>query len=253
MTVKQMREALAVTETVLVPMGITEQHGYHLPLDTDTLVALELCCRAARATGAVVAPEIRYAYSGGELPGTINIPTYVVELLVVETLRELVRHGFENLFLVLGHGGSENTAAVEEAVDMFQRVNPQWSHVTTGVYKFFYASPTTREAFAEGDFHAGWFETSLVMAVRPDLVRMDELALDVPELVKRMRENPDAYQTRTALVEDPAVIPHIHQDPAIEVGVMGDPERATPEVGERIFAEAVEGLVALIRSVEAAR
>lgn len=253
MTVKEMREALEETKTVLIPLGITEQHGHHLPLDTDTIVALGVCRRAAGQTGAVVAPEIRYAYSGGELPGTINIPTYVVEALVVETLRELARQGFQNLIVVLGHGGSENTAAVDEAADLFQRLNPQLGHLAVGVYKFFFACPTTRQAFSEGDYHAGWFETSLLLALRPELVRMDELALDEPELVGRMHEDPDAYQARRSLVEDPAVTPHVHQDPAIKVGVMGDPARASTEIGEQILAEAVEGLVALVRKIEAAR
>jgi creatinine amidohydrolase len=253
MTVKDMREALTETKTVLIPLGITEQHGHHLPLDTDTLVALEICRRAAAQTGAVVAPEIRYAYSGGELPGTLNIATYVVQQLLVETLRELARHGFENLLVVLGHGGSENTAAVQEAVDMFQRINPHLSHLCIGVYKFFYDSPTTQQAFEEGDYHAGWFETSLMLAIRPDLVRMDQVALDEPTLVNRMRQDPDAYQTRQSLIRDAAIIPHVHQDPTIEIGVMGDPHQATKEKGEKILQEAVDRLVSLIARIEAAR
>lgn len=253
MTVQQIREALTETRTALLPVGITEQHGYHLPLDTDTLVALEICKRAAQRTGAVVAPEIRYAYSGGELPGTINIPTYVVSQLLVETLRELARHGFLNLVIVLGHGGSENTAAVEEAADMFQRINPHLREIAVAVYKFFFVCPTTKQAFEEGDFHAGWFETSLVMAIRPDLVRMEEIALDEPELVQRMRQDPDAYQTRRRLVDHEAIVPRIHQDERIRIGVMGEPGRASAEMGEKILAEAVDGLVQLVAQMESAR
>ena len=253
MTVKEMREALEQTRTALVPMGITEQHGHHLPLDTDTLVALEICKRAAARTGAVVAPEIRYAYSGGELPGTINIPTYVVSQLVVETLRELARQGFLNLIIVLGHGGSENTQAVDEAADMFQRINPHLDEVAVAVYKYFFASETTKKAFEEGDFHAGWFETSLVLAVRPELVRMDEIELDEPEIVRRMREDPDAYQTRRRIADHEAIVPRIHQDEAIKIGVMGEPEKASREMGERILGEAVDGLVELIVTMEQAR
>ncbi len=253
MTVEEMRDALRATQTALIPLGITEQHGYHLPLDTDTLIALEICLRASRETGAVVAPEIRYAYSGGELEGTINIRPAVVTLLLQETLRELARHGLLNLIIVLGHGGSENTAAVEQAADMFQRTNPHLRQLAVAVYKYFFTSPTTKRAFDDGDFHAGWFETSLMLAIRPDLVRLDRLQLDDPTLVQRLRQDPDAYQTRQRIIDHDAVVPRIHQDPAIRVGVMGEPQRASPELGEQILAEAVAGLIDLIRHLESAR
>ncbi|MBC7288336.1 MAG: creatininase family protein [Armatimonadetes bacterium] len=253
MTVATLREALSETRTVLIPVGITEQHGYHLPLDTDTIVALEICRRAARETGAVVAPEMRYSYSGGELEGTINIRPAVVTLLIEETLRELARHGFLNLVIVLGHGGTENTAAVEEAADIFQRTSPHLRQVAVAVYKYFFASETTRRAFAEGDFHGGWFETSLLLAICPELVCNERMQTDEPALVQRLRADPDAYQTRERLIEHEAVIPRVHQDTAIRVGVMGEPHRASNELGERILTEAVAGLVALIRQLEAAR
>ena len=83
----------------------------------------------------------------------------------------------------------------------------------------------------------------------PDQVR-PEYVLDDPEVVRMMREDQDAYQLRTKNVEHELVVPAIRQHPAIKVGVMGEPERATAALGRQISDEAVTSLVALIRAME---
>ena len=73
MTVKEMRAALKKTKTVILPVGVIEQHGYHLPLNTDVYNCYELARLASEKTGCLVAPPLTYTFSGGTLPGTINI------------------------------------------------------------------------------------------------------------------------------------------------------------------------------------
>ncbi|MGE5532005.1 MAG: creatininase family protein [Bacteroidota bacterium] len=250
MTVNEVRQALAETQTVMVPVGVTEQHGYHLTLDTDSQSAFQISKRAADETGAFVAPTLTYTFSGGELPGTINIDYHLVSLLISEIIRALCANGLKNIILVLGHGGSENDRATQEGAEMFFRQHPQYADRNVAVFRFWKDSELCRKAIEDGDFHAGYFETSMMMYwaandVRPDVV------LDEPELVARMRENPDNYQVFTANVDDPAVVKRVAQNPGIQVGVMGAPSKASVELGEAICRETVAGLVELVRKMEA--
>jgi creatinine amidohydrolase len=250
MTVREVRKALLETQTVLVPVGVTEQHGYHLTLDTDSQSAFQICKRTADRTGSLVAPTMTYTFSGGELPGTINIDYHLVSLLISEIIRALCANGLRNIILVLGHGGSENDRATQEGAEMFFRQHPQYADRNVAVFRFWKGSELCRKAFEDGDFHAGYFETSMMKFWAPDDVRA-EIVLDEPELVARMREDPDNYQVFTANVDDPAIVKRVAQNPEIEVGVMGDPSEASVELGEAICNEAVAALVALVRKVEA--
>ncbi len=252
MTVREVRDALqAGTRTILVPLGVTEQHGYHLPLRTDCYNCEEISRRAADRTGCFVAPTLAYTYSGGELPGTINVSPHVVTQLIVEILNSLCLQGLQNIVLVLGHGGSENDRATQEAAEMFLRNNPQFHDRTIAVFRFWINSPTCRRAFEEGDFHSGWLETSMLLYWRPDQVR-DEYVLDEPEVVQMMREDQDAYQLRERNVEHELVVPAVRQNPAIKVGVMGEPQKASAEIGRQVTEETVSALVELIEAMEAA-
>jgi len=249
MTVKEVRDAMeSGMRTVLVPLGVTEQHGYHLPLRTDCYNCEEISRRAADRTGVFVAPTLAYTYSGGELPGTINVSPHVVTQIVVEILQSLCLQGLRNIILVLGHGGSENDRATQEAAEIFLRNNPQYHDRNIAVFRFWKNSEMCDRAFADGDFHSGWFETSLLLYWVPDQVR-DEYVLDDPEVVQMMREDQDAYQLRTKNVEHELVVPAIRQHPAIKVGVMGEPGRASAELGRQMTEEAVASLVELIEAM----
>lgn len=250
MTVKEMREALPETPTVLIPLGVTEQHGYHLALNTDNHNAWQLCVRAADRTGSLVAPLLPYTFSGGELPGTLNIDYHVVSMMVSEILRALAANGVQNLVLVSGHGGSENDRATQEGAEMFVRHHPEYADRKVAVYRFWQVPGLIAEAIADGDYHAGYLETSLMLYWAPEDTRMDALTLDDPALVAVMRQNPDHYQSFSKPVDHPAVVARVGQRPEVQVGVMGDPSQASAELGERICGQAVEGLVELIEALE---
>lgn len=251
MTVNEVSDALnGGMRTILVPLGVTEQHGHHLPLRTDCYNAEEISRRAADRTGCFLAPTLAYTYSGGELPGTINISPHVVTQIVVEILNSLCLQGLRNIILVLGHGGSENDRATQEAAEIFLRNNPHFHDRNIAVYRFWQNSATCRRAFDEGDFHSGWFETSLMLYWRPDQVREDYV-LDDPDVVQMMREDQDAYQLRVRNVDHESVIQAVRQNPAIRVGVMGEPEKASAEIGRQITEETVAALVDLIAAMRA--
>ena len=73
MSVLDMRNAMKKTHTVIIPVGVVEQHGYHLPLSTDIHNSVQLTRMAGEKLNAVVAPSVNYCFSGGTLAGTINV------------------------------------------------------------------------------------------------------------------------------------------------------------------------------------
>ena len=251
MTVKDMREALSRTRTIILPIGVVEQHGYHLPLSTDTTTACELAARTSERTGCVVAPPVNYNFSGGTLPGTINISPQVFSLLVQDICRSLIAQGFRNIILLSGHGGSESIQALRDAADMLLRLSQGMKDVNIAIPLFWEASPLAAESFINKDYHAGYMETSMMLYWKPELVREDYIT-DKPEILNMMREDPDSYRLMSKNVDDDAVRPHTTQHPEIEVGVMGEPAKASREIGERFARETVEYLAGLIEKMESA-
>jgi len=251
MTVEEVREALKKTKTVILPVGCTEQHGYHLPTCTDTLNAIELAKRVSAQTQCLVAPVLPYSFSGGELPCTINISPHVVSLLVCEICQSLALQGFRNIVVLPGHGGSENTRALHDGADMFYRSRPDMPDLVIAVPEFWEMAPSCRKAFEAKDYHAGWFETSLMMVWDASLVR-DKKRTDSPAVLKTLLDNPDAYLTSKRPVDHPSVEPQKRQNPKIRVGVMGDPSKADLDFGVKAVDEAVAALVDLVNRMNRA-
>lgn len=249
MTVAEVRSALRKTRTVLVPLGVLEQHGYHLPLSTDIHNAWQLAVRVSKRTGALVAPSLNYAFSGGELPGTINISPAVMGLVVTDICRSLAAQGFRNILLILGHGGTENLNALNDSLKLFLRNNPRWKNLNIALVRAGRYSPIHRKASREGDLHAGYNETSRMLYWAPGLVRK-KIELDSEELVSHMRKHQDNYLEITKNLDAEEIIPFSRQRPDIKVGVMGDPSRASAELGEKIVRQMVDGVCGLVLKME---
>ena len=251
MTVKMVREYLERKKSIIVPMGVIEQHGYHLPLNTDAIVAGHIGRLLGEKTGIMVAPTMNQLFSGGGLPGTINISPAVMSLVLSDTLSSLAMQGFRNFYLLLGHGGSENTRALDHALKILLRSNPAFSEAMIAlmpVWKL--GTDYWNKAIADHDMHAGGPETSIIMAIAPELVRMDELELDEESLWKLQREHPDNYQHAEKIVDDDFVVPRLKQRPDIKVGVMGDPREASAEFGQKVIDKIVEDGINKILELE---
>ncbi len=264
MTVEEIREYLEKRPTVILPLGCTEQHGYHLPTSVDILNAEEIAKRASAEIGVVVMPTVNYSYSGGELPGTVNVSPNVLTLYIEEICLSLAAQGVRNIVILLGHGGSENTTALMAFRDMFLRkhrhldvalaiVMPPLLVGDLAVIPPFLNGDDVKELFREGDWHAGKTETSLMLYWAPELVHMDRIRYDSDELLNMMREDPDAYQETQQVADSPYVGPRIRQKPEIRVGVMGYPEEASAEIGEKIVRSSIREMVRVIREIERRR
>ena len=249
MTVRDMETAITKTKTVIIPIGVVEQHGYHLPLSTDIHNAVEVLKRAAEKLNAVIAPPVNYCYSGGELLGTVNINPNVFGLYMGEICEEFLKMGFKDIILYMGHGGTENYKALKNSLQMLlKRDHERAKEVSISLIGCYQMSPTWMEGFGmepEHDFHAGMIETSLMLYWHPELVR-GEIVMDEDYIAKMMRTDCDWYATSEKLIDSPYILPHEKQREEIKVGVMGFPEKASAELGEKVCVEMVENLITYV-------
>ncbi len=253
MTVRDMKAAMEKTKTVIIPTGVVEQHGYHLPLSTDILNVVRPLEIAADRLNAVVAPSVNYCFSGGELCGTVNVSPNTFGLYISEIVSEFVRIGFENIIVFLGHAGTDNINALKNSLQMLLRRNKELSEkITLSLVEVWKLSPTWLSGFTlepEHDFHEGLMETSVTMYWSPELVR-DEIVMDEEYISHMMRTDQDWFEKRTKPVDSPYIVETVGQRDEIEVGVMGLPERATKEFGEKICNEIVTNLCEYVDMLE---
>ncbi len=211
-------------QLLVVPVGSCEQHGPHLPLDTDLRIAAELSERLAAArTDAVVAPPIAIGASGEHesFPGTLSIGTPALEAVIVELGRSALPapassrpRPFRAVLFVNGHGG--NVEALERGTALLVtegRDVAVWHPRVPG-----------------GDSHAGRTETSMMLHLDPGAVRVDRLE---PGSTARWREI-GAEVVANGLA---GVAPN---------GVLGDPTLATEAEGREVFDALVADLVAYV-------
>ncbi len=251
MTIKEVEETLRQTQTVIVPVGCVEQHGWHLPLSTDIYNATEVAQKVSLATGCLVAPVMPYSYSGGNLPGTINIAPQTISAVINDICRSLAQQGFRNIVVLLGHGGTENLRGIRDGLDVCLRTESSLAAANVALVPFYELSPTIMEFFKQKDFHAGAFETSLMLYWHPELVG-EERVTDETATMAALRQDQDSYQKADKGIDHPMIMPRIRQNPHIRIGVMGDPTQARAELGERMCTEVVAGVIDLIRQMEAA-
>jgi len=172
----------------VIPLGVFEKHGQHLPLGTDLIVVRELVLRAAAKEYAVVFPEFYFGQinEAKHLPGTIAYSPELLWMMLQETLNELSRNGFKKIILVNGHGG--NNAFLEYF--LFSQLNSPRDYsviLFSPDYSddFRQKQATYFESFAPVG-HAGELETSKVLATRPDLVHLDRARLESGQDLDRL-------------------------------------------------------------------
>lgn len=184
-------EVKAVAEQglpVVLPLGSTEQHGPHLPLNTDCILPTAIALKAAEQYPLVVAPPIRFGAKsrpltgGGEtFPGTLSLELMTIVGTVQQVIEGLVRSGFRKICLQGFH--YENAAVAWSAADLAHRSAPESTILVLEHAMPTVAEPELTEIFGEGfagwEFeHAAHAETSMMMAVRPDLVRTERIVDD---------------------------------------------------------------------------
>jgi creatinine amidohydrolase len=176
MSTEALAERLRAGAIALLPIGSTEPHGPHLPLATDVVLSDEACRRAAdelaaRGRHALVAPSIAYGVTryARDFRGAIGVSEATLESLLLDVGGALLDDGFVHVAFVNNHLEPEHVATIARAVGRLAQAR--------GRARVSFPNPLDRrwgrtltDEFKRGDCHAGSYETSLVLAARPDLV-----------------------------------------------------------------------------------
>jgi creatinine amidohydrolase len=235
-------EFLKKHQTVIVPVGSCEQHGPHLPLDTDAYDAFWLSLKAAeKAQCALVAPPIYYGVSLHHMgfPGTVTLNPQTLEQVAYEIGLCLVKHGFKRILFENGHGG--NTSALEAAAQRIKAETEAFVAIDTVSL-----IPDFIEQFIETpyDAHAGEFETSTSLANREKAVVKERIAK--PQITL-----PKSKYTKIGFKEaGPKVSWAFRTKEISSTGVIGDPTKASKEKGEKAWKLAIERLAEFLKELD---
>lgn len=226
------------TDTIIVPLGATEQHGPHLPVDTDTRLGIAIAVRVAHRLGdTLVAPRVPFGPSDEHLsfPGTISISVDTARQLVGDVVASLENHGFERVVLLPGHGGWFPVLASlyprlsrDTTCDLVAISELQW---------YMELLETGLEAAGvdvdEPVVHAGASETAMLLALDPDCVGEDQQA------------GHTGHVSAAALFANGI-------ETYDENGVLGDPRPATAAVGDALLEHLTTAYTRYIRKEFAA-
>ena len=160
---------------VIIPFGSMEQHGLHLPLGTDLLIALEISKRVAEKTGSIVAPVLWVSLSKEHMAfkGTISLESETLMKVMHDVVRSLSLHGFRRIVVINTHGGSD-AALRSAALEANTNFDVSVLYIGPSEVSSLLPESIQRELEENMDIHAGVFETSVVNLVRPDLIRRDQ-------------------------------------------------------------------------------
>lgn len=216
---------LDAIDIALLPVGATEQHGPHLPLDTDAFDALHLAEEVSCALEdpkPLVLPLVPYgvSYHHMDFCGTISITNETLTRLVYEIGMSAAHHGVKKLIVINGHGG--NTPALKNAAQMINRDSGIFTCVDTGE-----TSDVDVGSLIEtpNDAHAGEIETSTSLALRPCLVQLDKAEAFIPDFSSKYLDFSSSRSVEW----------YTSTEKISSSGVLGDPTKATSEKGEKIW------------------
>ncbi len=243
MTNPELEEFLGEHQTVIVPVGSTEQHGPHGPLGTDAFVPTEVARRIAGEVGAAVGPTVPYglSYPHRGFTGVVYLRMSTFAALIEDLCANYARMGFRRIVFLNGH--YDNTyaiayacAAAGETLPTGTRAFPvnYWDGMTADEASEFFG-PTT-------GLHANQGEVSAVLAINPDWVDMDHANAEMPPFPEV--SNSAAVHTAFFFSSPGSVYRATHS------GTWGDARQSTPEFGERYLSVVSTATVRLLNDIE---
>jgi creatinine amidohydrolase len=240
LTAVQFKEAVKKSsETVIIPMGVLEKHGPHMPLGTDVYTARDIALRAAEKEYAVVFPWYYFGQinEARQQPGTIAYSPELIWRMLQETLDELCRNGFKKIILINIHGGN---AAFLEYFTMAQLSEKR--DYTLYWYKQSYDKEVIRKAndltmYDPVNQHAGNRETSMVKSIVPDLVHPELADTQSGQDLARLKHLDNVYTSIWWYARFPN-------------HYAGDGSKANAEAGKLIMDSLVEQFVEVIKDIK---
>jgi len=226
MTSKEVSKALEQgKDTVIVGLGAVEQHGPHMATATDAIRAEDIAVGVAVKLGnALVAPVIRPGYSHQHLtfPGTISLRIETLMAIIEDYCESLANQGFKNIVFISTHDANGPITQIAE-----KKLNLEWKKARVIFIEnaMDYIPENVLHADEAAGLHAGKRETSIMLAIRPDLVNMKEAVREVPRSLDR------SYL---------AVVGSLPWKYFTQSGIMGDATQANKELGEKILQSQYE-------------
>jgi creatinine amidohydrolase len=235
------------SQVVLMAVGHTEQHGFHLPLSTDTLIidAIARGVQAALPEVILRVPTLPYGVSmhRAQFPGTLSVDGRAWEDFIVETVGGFVERGADKFYIINGHGGNHSflVNAVKYAGDRWPHIfcATSFLHLTGSGYQE--VKRLRQSVFPGGLGHACELETSFILHLRPELVHMKR-AVDEVDFVT----TPEYYMD---WIEGGALIANPPWTDDTATGAYGQPSVATTEKGRAWLAAAIEEKVEHVREI----
>jgi creatinine amidohydrolase len=177
LTATELEKACELSKgTCVIPFGVIEKHGNHLPLGTDMLVARHVAIEASKIEPFVVFPYYMFGQiaEARHVPGTIAIKPELMYSLMDEICREIARNGFKKIVIVNSHGGNPNFINYFAQSTLHEKKDYAVFHVKG--WSTEQDIPELRKILGDADIgdHAGNEETSVVMAIAPELVKLDQ-------------------------------------------------------------------------------
>jgi creatinine amidohydrolase len=210
LTWPEVKEYLRRRDGIIVPLGSVEEHGYHLPLSTDSDISLAISREVASRTGTLLAPVIHYGVCNTtrDYPGTTAITFDSMRSLISDILLSLKDSGFKRVYFISGHLGSSHVSALKEASRT----------IDLDVFFLDLRNVDISDIIETEAFHACEAETSLMLYLHPEKVEMEKA---VDEEIEHL-----TYEIRGIK--------------KTQSGVWGYPTRATVSKGKAIFDRIVE-------------
>jgi creatinine amidohydrolase len=222
------RVAIKKIRRAIIPVGSLEQHGAHLPVSTDSLIAEYVARILAEKIGAFVMPVVSYGVSFEHKPMfNVSLRNSTFSTMICDACLSLAEIRIKQIIILNGHHG--NTGALQYISQELHNKIPQ----DVKIHTIHYWQMMRRESD-----HAGEVETSLVLAIAPELVHMDRA---VPNS-KKLSKSKTAY---SSITDTPGSFPKITGN-----GVWGDPRKATVAKGNKLIKEIISNLAKTITELD---
>lgn len=206
-----------------IPLGSFEQHGPHAPLGTDTFISREISMRLARKLGGVVVPPISFGVSDEHMdfPGTITISPATLGNLLMDIIKSLISGGFNKIVILNGHGTNEQILVkIREKIEWDAGLKN--TVIAISYWDRLPENERNKLSSLEWGLHANEFETSIITAIVPSMVKK----------LKDIKHFPDTSKLKGQEIDE-KVFRQLIKD---SNGVWGDPGQASIKKGRALLA-----------------
>jgi creatinine amidohydrolase len=230
-SMKEFERKVKKIKTVIIPVGSLEAHGAHLPLGTDTIEVYEIAKKVAGLVDVFVAPPLFYGIcrSTSKHPGTVGITGNTLRNLIRDIIKSLNANNLKNFIIISGHASSIHLAALQEAGESMLEEMP--SDVNISIVSAYDLAQQAASNICEtdNDSHAGELETSLMLHLKPYLVKgrgkKEHPHFPHPLLIRNKRK----YWKNA---------------------VWGDPHKASAKKGEIISQMIINSIIELVKKID---